>query len=198
MSPQPERHGPLIAATANQVGHDSAQAPQGPAALFEERVLEAARESYDPRLAYHHFGHALRAVDAGERLMTACTAAGVGIEPDVVRLALLFHDAGYGTDPGSAGCESPEAYSAALARRALAGHVPEPLLAKVEAAILATRQSAVPDTAEGQVVRAADLAELAADFDTYKDNSEALRTEVQYMAAAPVPDEQWGACCATV
>jgi predicted metal-dependent HD superfamily phosphohydrolase len=175
-----------------------AESARDPAGLFEPEVLEAARGLYDASLPYHHFGHALRAVAAGERLVAACTAAGKHVVADVVRHALLFHDAGYGTDPTEAGCASAEDYSATLARRALTGAVPEPRLAEIESAILATRQSTVPGTLEGQVVRAADLAELAADFETFRANSEALRAELEQLTGARMPTEQWRSCCASV
>src|SRR4051812_36073271 len=128
--------------------------------LFAPDLLEAATALYDPTLPYHNADHALRAVAWGERLLRACERTGVHVDATVVRLALLFHDAGYGTDPSTGGCPDAEAYAAALARRALTGRIPAPVLDDVEAAILAPRRTTTADTAEAKVVRAADLAEL--------------------------------------
>jgi predicted metal-dependent HD superfamily phosphohydrolase len=159
--------------------------------LFDPDLLEVATALYDPTLPYHNAGHALRAVACGERLLRACWQAGVRIDATVVRLALLFHDAGYGTDPSSVGCADAEAYAGALARRALSGRIPARVLDDVEAAILATRRTTRPDTPEAKVVRAADLADLAAGYDTFAANSEALRLEHEHLSGARLSLADW-------
>jgi predicted metal-dependent HD superfamily phosphohydrolase len=163
-----------------------------PTDMFPPGVLEAASALYDPNLPYHNVGHALRAVACGERLLRACAQTGVRVDATVVRLALLFHDAGYATDPCTVGCSDAEAYSAWLARRVLASRVPAPLIDAVKAAILATRRTAQPDTPEGKVVRAADLGELAADYATFSANSEALRSEHEQLTGLRLRAEDWG------
>jgi predicted metal-dependent HD superfamily phosphohydrolase len=161
--------------------------------LFAADLLERATALYDPALPYHNAGHALRAVAAGERLLRVCSHAGVPVDATVVRLALLFHDAGYGTDLSTVGCADAEAYSAMLARRALIERVPARVLDAVETAILATRRDAQPDTEEAKVVRAADLAELAADYDTFATNSEALRVEHERLTGEQLSLAEWRA-----
>jgi predicted metal-dependent HD superfamily phosphohydrolase len=159
--------------------------------LFAPDLLEAATALYDPTLPYHNAGHALRAVTLGERLLRACWQAGVHVDATVVRFALLFHDAGYGTDPSTVGCPDAEAYAGTLARRALTGRLPAPVMDDVEAAILSTRRTTQPDTTEGMVVRAADLADLAADYDTFAANSEALRVEHQRLSGTRLSLAEW-------
>src|SRR4051812_9348529 len=172
---------------------DVAGAPEeaSVADLFASDLLEAAMALYDPTLPYHNAGHALRAVANGERLLRACARTGVRVDPTVVRLALLFHDAGYGTDPSTAGCPDAEAYAGALARRTLSDRIAAPVLDDVEAAILATRRTSQPDTPEGKVVRAADLADLAAGYDTFAANSEALRVEHERLSGARLGVAEW-------
>lgn len=155
-------------------------------------MLEAATALYDPALPYHNAGHALRAVACGERLLRICARADVLVDATVVRLALLFHDAGYGTDPGSVGCPDAEAYAAWLARQALVERVLPRVLDDVVSAILATRHDARPETPEGKLVRAADLADLAAGYDTFAANAEALRAEHEQLSGARVAPEVWG------
>lgn len=170
------------------------EAHEEPSDLFAPDVLEAAIALYDQALPYHNARHALRTVACGERLLRACSQAGVRVDAAVVRLALLFHDAGYGTDPSTVGCPDAEAYAAAMARQVLTGRVPALVLDDVEAAILATRRATPPDTPEGRVVRAADLADLAAGYDTFAANSEALRVEHERLSGEPMSLAEWGRC----
>jgi predicted metal-dependent HD superfamily phosphohydrolase len=172
--------------------HDEAAATERSVApLFAADVLAEATALYDAALPYHNARHALRAVAAGERLIRACSRVGVRVDRTVVRLALLFHDAGYGTDPAVVGHRDSESYSAALARQRLSGRVPAALLDEVEAAILATCLTVQPASVEAAVVRAADLADLAADFETFAANAEALRTEQEHLSGSSVPREEW-------
>ena len=183
-----QRPGPGdIAAAPVDAGPEEPSAP----GLFASDLLEAATALYDPTLPYHNAGHALRAVANGERLLRACATTGVQVDATVVRFALLFHDAGYGTDPSTAGCPDAEAYAAALARRALADRVAPPVLDDIEAAILATRRGTRPETPEAKVVRAADLADLAADYDTFAAHSEALRVEHERLSGSPMGLPEW-------
>ncbi len=174
-------------------GRGDGAAPQEPSVddLIAPDLLEAAMALYDPSLPYHNAGHALRAVANGERLLRACAKTGVRVDTTVVRVALLFHDAGYGTDPSAGDCPDAEAYAASLARRALTGRIPASVLDDVEAAILATRRTTEAATLEGKVVRAADLAELAADYDTFAAHSEALRVEHERLSGEPVSPVEW-------
>ena len=70
------------------------------------------------------------------------------------------------------------------------GRVP-PRIRRVEAAILATRRTTQPDTPEGMVVRAADLADLAAGYDTFAANAEALREEHERLSGARLSLAEW-------
>ena len=160
---------------------------------MRDPVLEAeARRHYSAALPYHNFEHALAAVGHGERLVARCREAGIDVDATVVYLALLFHDAGYEHDERALGFSSKEAYAADIASRALSsrGFDPE-TIERVAAAILSTEHGARFECVEQKVVRAADLAGLAADYDTFRANAEALRTELRLLQGEDVPWPEW-------
>lgn len=156
----------------------------------DEQLEQVAAGLYDASLPYHNFRHALEAVEAGARIVRRCQAENVRIDPDVVYYALLFHDAGYHENHRLRGFESKEAYSAHLAARALAARdVDSRVVRKVQAAILSTRRDGSFRTAEQKAVRAADLAALAADYPTFKENTERLWAEYRLLSGESIA---WG------
>lgn len=147
---------------------------------------------YDPTLPYHNAEHALRVTDAARGILADCHAEGVTVDGTVVLAATLGHDAGYRTDPATVGCRTREEYAAQLTAGVLlaagwaAGRVDA-----VTAAILATHAAAAPSSTEEKVVRAADLAELAADYDRFAVNSELLSAEAELLSGSPISAAQW-------
>jgi predicted metal-dependent HD superfamily phosphohydrolase len=162
-------------------------------------VTAVAATLYDSELPYHNFGHAQRSLVAADAILAACAADGVPVDANVVRWAILFHDAGYRADPAVHGCDDRESYAALLARRHLHDlGVDDDASAAVAEAILATRRDAVPGTVEARVVRAADLAEIAADFERFTENTERLRIEHELLTGEHVTAGEWKASAAAV
>lgn len=162
-------------------------------------VVSAAEALYDPSLPYHNFSHALRALSAAEVLLDSCERDGVTLDGDVVRWAVLFHDAGYVEDPSLHGCTHREAYAALLAERELLrlGASPDRVALVVEA-VLATHADARPSAPEALVVRAADLAEVAGVYERFEENSRLLHEEAELLHGRPLPMDEWCASMRSV
>ena len=158
----------------------------------DETLEKAAAALYSDSLPYHNFRHALRSVEAGREIVARCVKEGIRIEEDVVYYALLFHDAGYQDDHKSRGFDTKEAYSASLAAKALKEHgVPQATVRKVIEAIQATHRDAKFTTTEQKAVRAADLAELAADYETFRTNTENLKSEYEMQSGRHLSWDEW-------
>lgn len=171
--------------------------------VVEAALYASAARLHDPHLAYHNFSHAQRALQAGENLTARARAQGLVVDDDVVRTALLFHDAGYGDDPSTTGAPTREAYAAELAVDALCNVLEAnelstraPFVVAVRSAILATHHGAAATSIEDQIVRRADLFELAADYHDFSWNTAALRTEAARAAGPSFDEEAWRASTA--
>ena len=119
-------------------------------ALIEQSGLsEGARADIlcrhaEPHRRYHDLTH----IDA-----LACEAARLDwIDPQPVRLAILYHDIVY--RPGSA---TNEADSAAHMRAQLSGHIPAHVLERAGALIKATAAHAWPDAGDRDALRFLDI-----------------------------------------
>ena len=53
---------------------------------LEKRVADL----YDDRLHYHNFGHVLRVIDAGARMLEQCREEGVTVDEEAVYYAILI------------------------------------------------------------------------------------------------------------
>lgn len=160
--------------------------------MRDPKIEELAERFYDEGLPYHNFTHALEAMKSGLAVVARCRKAGIPVKEKVVYYALLFHDAGFIEDHRKKGFESKEAYSASIARHCLtaAGHPPS-LITEVELAILGTHRQARPHTTETKAVRAADLAQLAADYPIFKKNAMKLREESERFGGVKIPWTEW-------
>lgn len=160
---------------------------------IRDRELEGeVAPLYSDTLAYHNFRHVLATLEAAEKILGRCIAEGIRVEVQVVYLALLFHDAGYHEDHLARGFACKEAYSAALARDALARRrISSHTIRRVEQAILSTRRDARFVTAEQKLVRAADLSGLSADYAVFLDNSRRLWREHQFLTQKPIAWSTW-------
>ena len=129
----------------------------------------------EPWRHYHTTGHlhaCLAQLDAHRALAH---------EPDVVELALWFHDAVY--DPRAS---DNEAQSARLAADTLrAAGLPEATVAKVESLILATRTHETDGDPDTALLLDIDLAILGSPPDTYQAYASAIRREYAWV---PEPD----------
>jgi predicted metal-dependent HD superfamily phosphohydrolase len=160
--------------------------------LDVEAIKQAAENLYSPRLPYHNFGHALAVLREADGIVSRCRAEGVPVDADVVRLAALFHDAGFHEDHAGLGFPSKEAYSAELARRELQrrGVAPD-VVDRVCEAILSTHHDSICRNNESKAVRAADLAGLAADYQMFKRNSLRLKQEHELMFRTRISWPDW-------
>lgn len=162
-------------------------------ASIREGDLEAeAAALYSTSLPYHNFQHVLATLAAAERIIARCIEEGIRVDAKVVYYALLFHDAGYHQDHRRLGHPSKESYSAELARECLIRRKTlTTVIKKVVAAILSTQREARFVTAEQKVVRAADLAGLAADFATFRCNTERLKQEYELLTGSQLTWLEW-------
>lgn len=170
--------------------------PAGCSPLSPLAPLSAlAVRHYDRQLAYHHFGHALAAAEHGARLVELYRRAGLPSDPAVVQAALLYHDAGYTLSPLHRAARTREQVAAQLAEDDLVRlGWPRDARAAVTAAILATEHHAEPerfDRHEQRIVRAADVANLAAPYSVFVQDSENVRSEVETLTGTPIGDRDW-------
>jgi predicted metal-dependent HD superfamily phosphohydrolase len=154
-------------------------------------VLEAAERRYGD-LPYHNWRHATTARGDGLRLAERCRKYNVPINAKAVEIALLFHDADYAEDHAALGFPSKEALSAHVAGVDLLkiGY-PLDFIGVVKSCILATHRDAVLTTNEQKATRAADLAQMAAPYEVFRYNSDALRKEHEILTGKPLSAQEW-------
>jgi HD superfamily phosphodiesterase len=156
------------------------------------QLEQAAAQLYSEQMPYHSFDHVRGTLTAAAVLVERCLREGVPLNGEVVYYALLFHDAGYHEDHIGKGFTSKEEYSAHLAVQCLrAEAIPEDTIEKVVAAILSTQRDAQFTSNEEKAVRAADLAGLASDYDTFRSNVEKLHRECELLTGHKVPWGDW-------
>lgn len=160
---------------------------------IRDRELETeAAALYSSALPYHNFVHVLTTIRASGRIIRQCMLEGIRVDPQVVYLALLFHDAGYHQDHKTLGYDSKEAYSADLAIDCLRRRkLPAASIRKIAGAILSTRRDAKFITSEQKAVRAADLSGLAANYVTFRDNTLKLKAEHEILTSGRVSWQDW-------
>ena len=160
--------------------------------IRKPHLEQVAAELYSDQMPYHNFNHVLRTLAAGEVLVERCLKEGVPINSEVVYYALLFHDAGYHESHISKGFTSKEEYSAHLAVQCLRTEaIPEDTIKRVVAAILSTQRDTQFTSNEEKAVRAADLANLASDYETFRSNVEKLHRECEMLTGRKVAWDEW-------
>lgn len=160
--------------------------------MRNEYIEKLASQLYSAELPYHNFGHIRTVIRKGDEIVGRCRRENVDIHEDVVYYALLYHDAGYHEDHTAKGYDSKEAYSADLAEEQLSGNgIDAVILKKIKAAILCTHVDAHCVSNEDRAVRAADLAELAADYRVFKKNTLDLKKELEIQIGSPVSWGEW-------
>ncbi len=157
----------------------------------EKELLQRAARQYR-KLPYHNWQHALGAAARGMEIARQCKQEGKHVNIEVVKWALLFHDAGYHQNHAQKGFKTKEGYSIFLAQREMEKMRFAPkLINAVGRAIAATHRDASFDTTEAKVVRAADLAGLAAPYAEFIRNTRNLKTEFERMHGKKVPWNEW-------
>jgi predicted metal-dependent HD superfamily phosphohydrolase len=156
------------------------------------KAEKLAEVLYSENLPYHNFEHALRAVVVGLEIADKCIEEGLGVNKEVVYYALLFHDAGYHLDYLGEGFSNKEEYSAHLAEINLREiGIDAKIIKLVKRAILATVQGAEFYSTEEIIVRAADLAEMASDYEIFLENNKKLKAEQALLTAVPISWNDW-------
>ncbi len=160
--------------------------------MRDEKLEKIVTELYDSELPYHNFDHIRRVTKVGQEIVDRCVEEDIPIDETVVYYALLFHDAGYRDDHTSKGFDSKEAYSASLAEEYLKEYgVGGSTIEAVKQAILCTIRDATFDTNEQKAVRAADLFDMGADYETFKANSDKLYDEQELLYGRGLTRQQW-------
>ncbi len=154
-----------------------------------ERAIAAL---YDARLPYHNFEHALANLETCQKLIDHCIQVGRDVDATTIYLATLLHDAGFQDDEQALGQPSKEAWAAELAERLLRNfNVPEATIQAVRQAILATACGQPCPTLEASIVKAADLAGLAADYPIFVRNAHRLWREQMLLTGQSITWDQW-------
>lgn len=160
--------------------------------MRNKELEKIASRYYNPKLPYHNFGHVVTVIRESERVLEKCRAQGIQVNEDVVYYALLFHDAGYNEDHTALGFDSKEAYSAAISEQVLKDNgINQETIEKTKTAIMSTHMDAKCTSIEDKIVRAADLSELAADYQVFKKNTLNLKSELETFSNRKVSWDEW-------
>lgn len=158
----------------------------------EKKLMLVVEAVYSSHLPYHNFEHAREIEKRVLEIADRCESEGVPINREVIRLAALFHDAGYHLDYVAKGCESKEELSAVIAREGLLKlNVKPEIIEDVVKTILATHRDEEFTTNEQKALRAADLASLAGDFETFLKNTVLLKRETEFLRGNAINWEEW-------
>ncbi|MFA5987019.1 MAG: hypothetical protein WC819_06775 [Parcubacteria group bacterium] len=169
-----------------------------PARISNEKRIELLRqaeflaEKLYGDIPYHNFGHAKEAVGAGYEIVANCQASGIDVDSDLIRYALLFHDAGYHEDHIKMGFDSKEEYSSHLAENSLRSlGVSDEVVENVKRCIISTHKDKESSTLEEKIVRASDLVGLAGTYEQFKENAIKLKAEAEIISGRTIAWEEW-------
>lgn len=141
---------------------------EGTGVELMRQLLEAYRE---PQRKYHTEQH------LKECLLLFGECSGRAIEPGEIEIALWFHDAVY-----NAKASDNEVRSAEWAANALNdANVPPERILRVQAHILATKHSALPQGADQQLLVDIDLSILGAEPSRFEEYEQQVRQEYRYV-----------------
>lgn len=143
----------------------------------QEQIETEAEKLYSD-LPYHNFDHARKVIKNTEKFIARCRDEKIPVLEEVIFLAALFHDAGYGENEESKGYATKESYAAHLAEQVLLKlKVKKRTIIAVQQTILATYMHAKPTTTEQKILRAADLLGLAGPYEQFRVNAKNLEEE---------------------
>lgn len=128
----------------------------------------------EPHRSYHTLQHLTECIELFSEV------GDTSENPAAVELALWFHDAIYDQHGHN------EERSAALAGTALAHALPTPLVALVQALIMATRHTSIPYSIDGSILVDIDLAILGANDKRFDEYTAQIRKEYGH-----IPDAQF-------
>lgn len=157
-----------------------------------EKAKERARKYYTDKLPYHNFHHIEVVLENADEILSRCEERGIPIDSQIVRLALIFHDAGFAENEKKKGFSTKEAYSAHIAGEELREMgADKNLIKQVQEAILCTIKDADFPTNEMKAVRAADLASIAKGYDQFLENAIKLKKELEILTGKPITWSDW-------
>ncbi|MBU1974862.1 MAG: hypothetical protein KKG59_00490 [Nanoarchaeota archaeon] len=150
-----------------------------------------ARRHYTD-LFYHNWGHVIATEKFALQLVERCAHYEIVADRNMVSVAALFHDAGYYEKNKKRGYDTKEKYSASIAHEELWRlRFPSVFIQNVIGCIIATEASARPKFVEQKILRAADLHQLAGEYEQFKHNNQMFKQEYELMNNCSLTDPQW-------
>ncbi len=155
-------------------------------------IYKSAQHLYSDRLDYHNFQHIIDVFSSAEYLLQQCDKNDIRYDKQIICHAILFHDAGFIDDHRKEGYACKEDYSAYLAASILAeaGEKTQHIDAVADA-ILSTKMHATCRSTNENIVRAADLAGLASNYNVFKSKSIDLYKEREFITGETISWEQF-------
>ena len=143
--------------------------------------IEKLAKPHAANRPYHNWQHELNVVDRALSLADRCRKYGFVAKEEVIVWVGCFHDCHYGEDPRKFGFSTPEQLSDFVLRKVMRENgCSEELISECSQALLPTDAKVMPHTLEAKIIRAADLAGLAAPYNKYRDDFERLMTEFNF------------------
>lgn len=157
-----------------------------------ENVAVIARHLHRNDYEYHNWQHIENTLAEARRLMALCSENGVDSDQEVIELGVLLHDALFDVPEDTHPDQSKEEFSAALAADVLQGFpvTPEKII-QVQSCILSTERGVRCTSLEAVIVRRADLANVADNYDVFMENAGKLLKEFRRIHGQDMPIEQW-------
>ncbi len=157
-----------------------------------DNVSFVANRLYNNDYEYHNWQHIENTLTEARRLVTFCGENGLVVDQEVVELAVLLHDALFDVPEDIHPHQSKEEFSAAVTADVLQGFpVSADKTSHVQACILSTQRGVQCTSPEAIVVRRADLANVADNFDVFMENAGKLLKEFRRINGKDMPIEQW-------
>ena len=170
--------------------------PRGQRSSEEREVLQAITKKleehlpllYPPEdvLPYHGVHHVQQVRSDAAVYVNRCRQQGIAVDTFALDHALLCHDLLYGVDPALFGFESREDLAAFYAEQFLLKNRASSEHASYVAHIISsTKANTLPKEVEEIIMRAADLANLAGDFETFAGQTACLYREHRLLTQSP-------------
>lgn len=151
--------------------------------LIRNKVEADFKESWSDNLSYHDYNHTMNVTEFAKKIAIEEEISAEDLE--ILEIATLFHDLGYLTS-----YFDHEVRSSVMAEKLLAEHnYPEEKIAKVKQLIIATKAEHEPANKLEEIIRDADLYNLASP--EYADYAQKLREEWEFYLNNDDSDGKW-------
>lgn len=163
-----------------------------PGKIEREVSLELMASKHYADIPFHNFDHIKDVLKYAEEIMEQCEKEGIVINKEVVKTALLFHDAGYHENHKEKGFLDKEAYSASIAQQEMEkiGYSSE-FISEVKMSIMTTMKNGEPATNEQKLTRISDISNLFGKYEKFMDYNILLKKEVKYMNNKSYSWSEW-------